>query len=349
MGRQSVWTDEIIRELTVDFVLATDEVWRLQGGRDVNQYRAAGGADPECLGFQDMAAEGHYGPGGGTKQGIYVCTPSGKFLGSVNSLSPKSVREMLQRSLKVWQTLPQAERQGNPQAAQPAHRWEWSSPADGLILKETIRYLSEGSADQQNPDHRFNFDFAWFSAAEAKQFLPPEPMVGKRHEIPPEIFQRLTRCHLLNTAHGESGTYHADQVQGELWAEVVSMDKNVIRVRLTGMNQSNRNRPITHGLSPPAKITAELLGLATWNRNTHQFSRFELVAVGKIFHQVNPEATPDKTIGWYFTLANPKQPFEQLPPTHLHAYAADWVNQPGFTLHDYRPSSNEQMKTEGKQ
>jgi hypothetical protein len=73
------------------------------------------------------------------------------------------------------------------------------------------------------------------------------------------------------------------------------------------------------------------------------------VAVGKIFHQVNPEATPDKTIGWYFTLANPKQPFEQLPPTHLHAYAADWVNQPGFTLHDYRPSSNEQMKTEGKQ
>ena len=82
-----------MRELTREFVLAADEVWRLQGGKDHRIYRTNGGDDPECLSFQMLAARGHYGPGGGTKQGIYACTPTGKFLASINSTDPAAVAE----------------------------------------------------------------------------------------------------------------------------------------------------------------------------------------------------------------------------------------------------------------
>ena len=85
-------------------------MWRLQGGRDHNRYRDSGGEDSECLSFQRMAAKGHYGPGAGTKQGIYVCTPAGEFLASINSTSPSAVGRMLQRGLQAWVDLPQASR-----------------------------------------------------------------------------------------------------------------------------------------------------------------------------------------------------------------------------------------------
>ena len=78
-----------MRELAQHFVLAADEVWRLQGGRDSAAWRERGGSDAECIAFQDMAALGHYGPGPGSKQGIYACTPSGGFLASVNSNDPE--------------------------------------------------------------------------------------------------------------------------------------------------------------------------------------------------------------------------------------------------------------------
>ena len=338
MGRQSVWTDDNIRALTENFVLAADEVWRLQGGYDFRKYQAAGGADPECVCFQEMASQGHYGPGGGTKQGIYVCTPAGKFLGSLNSSSPEAVQQMLKRSLQAWQELPAADRQAKLDSSQPNHRWEWSAPDKGLILKETIRYLKDGSPAQQTPDTRFNHDFAWFSAEEAKRLIPASPVVGETHEVPAEIYRRLARCHLLNTAHGEGGTYHADQVRGDLSVTILEVDPRQVRIKLSGKGVSTGSREKAFGLAPAAKIRTELLGFARFDRKTGQFSQFELVALGKLYNSTEAaaKAPADRNIGWFFTLADQDRPFDRLAPTHLHAYDAKWVAQPSLRLHDYQ-------------
>ena len=344
MGRQSVWTDDNIRALTENFVLAADEVWRLQGGYDFRKYQAAGGADPECVCFQEMASQGHYGPGGGTKQGIYVCTPAGKFLGSINSSSPEAVQQMLKRSLQAWQELPPADRQAKPDSSQPDHRWEWSAPRNGLILKETIRYLSNDSLANQKPDSRYNFDFAWFSAEEATRLLPESPVIGKKHEVPAEFYRRLARCHLLNTAHGEGGTYHADQVRGKLWVSVLDKNQQQIRIRIWGSGESTGSPTKRFGLAPAPKIVTELLGYGDFDRKTGQFSRFELVALGQLYNTPQPSATEPaaRTIGWYFTLADPDRPFDRLAPTHLHAYDAKWVQKPELGLHGYQPNRSDQ-------
>ncbi|MCH8148173.1 MAG: hypothetical protein IH987_09320, partial [Planctomycetes bacterium] len=65
-----MWTDERIIRLSSEFVPVADEVFRLQSH-----------ADPESRFFQSIADHGHYRAKGGTRQGIYVCTPNGKLLG----------------------------------------------------------------------------------------------------------------------------------------------------------------------------------------------------------------------------------------------------------------------------
>ena len=74
---------------------STDEVWRLQGAND-----------EDALMFQSIANKGHYRKKGGSRQGIYVLSPSGQLLSSVNSLNPDVVLEIIKEGLKKWDTLP---------------------------------------------------------------------------------------------------------------------------------------------------------------------------------------------------------------------------------------------------
>ena len=226
-------------------MLSTDEVWRLQGGRDSVAYREGGGDDPECCSFQKMAGEGHYGPGAGTKQGIYVCTSAGRFLASINSNSPKSVAAMLRRALDAWSKLPEAERAPAPAHSKPSHRWEWSYPEDGMVLEETFRYLPGGDAERKGA---FNRDYAWFSADEAKLFVSASPASGEQRELPEVLFHRLARQHLLNSVRGESGAFAASEVSGSLHARVLAVDDDKVRLRITGTSTSATDRGSTHRL-----------------------------------------------------------------------------------------------------
>ena len=64
-------------------------VWRLQGAKE-----------EDATLFQQIANKGHYRKIGGTRQGIYVCNPSGKLLTSVNSLDPEVVIKAINEGLE---------------------------------------------------------------------------------------------------------------------------------------------------------------------------------------------------------------------------------------------------------
>ena len=319
-------------------MLTTDEVWRLQGGSDFNQYQKAGGNDPECICFQQMAAQGHYGAGGGTKQGIYVCTPSGKFLTSINSLSGNAVAAVLKRGLSKWET-EFSEAAASPVAnLEPSHRWEWSYPEHGLVLKQTTRYLSDSPNPLVERDKRFNFDFAWFNPSEAMMFIPPQPVIGLEFQLPRTLFERFACYHLIETAHGESGIYHGNEVKGALQGKVIDVKPDSLKIQVTGSCHSISNRKQYRGLSPAKQIKIEFHGSFLFDRLDKEFDQFELIAKGRIFNSVKPaeDNTPPRSIGWYFKLADPEKPADRLSPTHLHAYNADWVKPPPLPLYNIR-------------
>ena len=159
-GRASVWSSQELRELTREFVPCADEVWRLQNG-----------TDGESLTFRAMADQGHFGGvKGGTRQGIYVSSPSGKLLASTNELDSTKVREVLETGLALWQLLPESERHAPADSdLEPAHRWESSRPAGGLVLVSVNRDLPNTLDASEGPAPKWNRDHVWLTRDEVSE------------------------------------------------------------------------------------------------------------------------------------------------------------------------------------
>ena len=136
-------------ELAGEFVAATDDVSRLQRGDD-----------PECAFFQKMADYGHFGGRPGTtRQGIYVCCPSGKFLASINHNSPERVLRMMEEALVAWQEVSSEERKlADESEINPRHRWEDSYPSGGLVIHVLTRDLPEKCTPDAPCESKWNQD-----------------------------------------------------------------------------------------------------------------------------------------------------------------------------------------------
>ena len=195
--------------MTKRFVPATDEVWRLQQG-----------TDPECVFFQEMADHGHYGGRPGqSRQGIYVLSPSGKFLASINSNSADRVLATLEQGLKAWEKLTAEEKRLSPNSEiKPRHRWETSYPKGGLVLSMFTRDLPADCDPSQPGAARWNQDRVWFSREEARRWLPQDPKPGDRHAVPQELVTRLARLHLVDTVNGQTTAFSraCDETRGQV-------------------------------------------------------------------------------------------------------------------------------------
>ena len=282
------------------FVPAADEVYRLQNG-----------SDPECRLFQKFAEQGHYGGRPGTtRQGTYVTTASGAFLGSINSNDPKRIADLLRRGLAQWQALPREERMlpTNPQAQVAAiRRAERFYPQDGLVLYVTSRDLPREAPLALPPrsawhEHAWNQDYAWFTKGEAKQFLPPRPQVGQKQELPVPVVHRIVCAHLVDNVRGQTTPFEEGHVKkARLTAEVMAVDGDTVSLRLDGETRTADEGQRGHGLD------MRLLGKATYDLAKERFTAFEMVAVGSRWggtqnnsRRADLDAAP---IGHVFTLA----------------------------------------------
>ena len=135
--------------------------------------------------FQKMANEGHYRKVGGTRQGIYVCSPNGTLLSSINSLDPDVVLESVMKGLDKWKSLPESERY-LPEGFIPSisHRWEDSYPENGLVLKGAKADLLSDPPRYSDRGDRWNVDHIWFNENEAHLWLPKKHAIGEKTAAP---------------------------------------------------------------------------------------------------------------------------------------------------------------------
>lgn len=306
---------------------AADETWRLQRG-----------TDSECRFFQAMANQGHY-RGDGTRQGIYACAASGAFLGSVNSLSPDEVLPVLEGALERWGKLaPAVRRLGADVDVTPAHRWEDSYPAEGLVLVSTNRDLpTSGGPDSARSPH-WNRDHVWFSMVEARSLLPAKPEVGDRHRVLGDLVERLARFHVVDNVRGQTVPFAEAEVAGsEIHTEVIGIEGRVVRLRIMGNLRAESRGTWLMGENDwkPSKANANgirtrLLGHATYDLGRRRFTVFEVVALGERWgftenngrHSMR-ESTP---IGFVFSLAKAD---DRIAPAFIDVYYTGWVKRPG--------------------
>lgn len=327
MGRR-VWSDSKVVELLPSFVLAADEVWRLQND-----------SDPECTFFR-RSTRGSDEAVKGSMQGIYVFAPSGKLLARRNTNSAPAVAELLESGLDAWDELPEAERGLADRAlVAPGFRWEHSYPEDGLVLRRTARDLPADGDPHAEAGGRFNRDAIWFSADEARAFFADGPVVGQRHALPEGVTQRFSLLALVDNVGGQTVPYHAtEDVNSELWTDVVGIDGELVSLAIHGRTGADAKGPWLfapdHNWAPPVdrawphSISTTALGSATYDLAAQRFVDFELLALGERAGRTVNQARRDPAaggVGFYCELAPPTW---RVPPTFIDVYDVPWVAEP---------------------
>ncbi len=267
--------------LAASFVPAADEVGRLQRGQD-----------GECLLFQKIAEQGHYAGRtvpSKTRQGIYAATAGGTLLASVNTRNPRRVADMLERALARWEELGRKERKEGASPVESVRRWETRYPADGLVLRTSVRDIDRESGPADWRAEAWNQDFAWFTREEALAMLPESKTVGAEGVWPADLAARLARCHLVDAVRGQVPAFAREHVErARIETRVLSADSGTLELELSGST-----RAVARGrwgvlnfkdLKEPSEqergFETELLGRATFDRKQERFTRFELIAAG---------------------------------------------------------------------
>ena len=273
--------------------------------------------DEDALLFRKFAKQRTVAKGNrGGAQGHYAVAPSGELLAASSSANPEVLVEMMKQGLAKWEALPREKRllskSPDPKASENWRLQENLYPDNGLVL----RVVARDRTRERWPDS--NLDYAWFRKDEARAFLSAEPKTGSKHNVPPELVQRLARFHLLDNVHALNYTFFPEEAieRARLTSTVVSVVGDLVTLTLEGETRASLVSPKKIGYEP------KLLGRATFNIKEQKFVAFELLAVGMRWGLGNCNQRHDPTpalMGIVFTLAG-DSPAERLPPAFVSRY-----------------------------
>jgi hypothetical protein len=303
-------------EQSKKFVPCTDEVYRLQRG-----------SDPDCVFFQAIAKQGHFGkPTQLSKQGIYVLTADGTFLSSINSNRPDDVLKVLQDGLEKFESLPDSQKEMVDVAKiESKNRWESKSPTGGLILAIYSRDLNEDMSFASPRKEKWNRDTAWFSKAEIFAAIPQDLEAGATFEMPAMIGNRLLRFHIVDTIKGQTDEFSEAEVKSEIMCTVTSASDEKIEFEFSGTTKSDSNS--TRNNRTPRGVVTKLRGVASFDRTAERFEKFDFVAIGyrwgKTRYNGRRRQANSSPIGFSGSLAPSDEP--TTTPGLIYAYDAVWV------------------------
>jgi hypothetical protein len=219
---------------------------------------------------------------------VDVITASGKLVahGELQVGNPKTHLASLERALKAWAALPEAERK--PGAVKvpergpldPRRNTAKGPPAGTLIVRVYNRQLERTATgeyrhtvpedyipalrdprvvgtDQATPlwTQPAN-DSLWITQAEARAMMPADPVPGQRVEVPTSLCERIFRFHLDPSRGLSENTNfaHVTADAGKLWLTVEEVGKTEVRLRLDGIaNLHNPRSALLTYQSPGVK------------------------------------------------------------------------------------------------
>ncbi|HVL39291.1 MAG TPA: hypothetical protein VM328_07855, partial [Fimbriimonadaceae bacterium] len=167
-------------------------------------HRLQRATDPEARLAQGVFEKGHYGGRTvptDTRQGTYALTPSGEFLGSLNSNDPSAVARMLKSALEKWNEMTPDQRlqKGDPKRqANEIQRGETMFPSDGLVLRVFVRDLPREKNVEGWRASAWNQDYLWYRKSEVLSWVPKEWSKGARTAVSEPLVKRLVKFNLVD-------------------------------------------------------------------------------------------------------------------------------------------------------
>lgn len=114
-------------------------------------------------------------------------------------------------------------------------------------------------------------DHVWLTEAEWKSLVPAEPKKDAVFAVPQAISQRIATFHLLDKALGCPGFFWS-KAACEMSLAIESVSESEVRMRLQGearLGEKDGGYPVRFG------------GFLAYDRTKKQFTRFDLLALGK--------------------------------------------------------------------
>ena len=300
-GRQVVWSDPRIQQLSREFVAVADEVYMLYPEDAGNLARVAD--DPAHLFFkrygESMPAGDWHHPG--TKQGIYMMGPQGEYLEGRFAASgdPDDVLARMQRALARWQTLRAARGYANepvPPARAEAPPEHAGKP---LLLRVSLRDLAPGARPGTTarwrpgafPDAQWQswlqwaWNQNWYGVDDPAAFVTTS---ARAQPVAPAAFRRLARAVLVDNVRGQAPEWREQHV---VVAELTM--RRLVAAGTWTIEYSGRVRMD----AGEQEIDLRLHGEGEWDPAAKRFVRFDLVALGERrgawpFHQRREQPGP---------------------------------------------------------
>jgi hypothetical protein len=210
LDRESTFADsEIIKTLQTKFVsVAIDQAYqRRQQDTEGDFYRGIAKDSPRGDGAN-----------GGTTQGLYIATPSGKYLGYTNHRSPDRVKKFIAEALAKFK--PSSSE--SVKSEKIDRRYHPNLPKGGLMIRVQAKVLG-GYAPSDDKWQKI------FHSALSRDNLW---MTQKEHQsvangvIPAIVQRRIARFHLVDNTRGEPPMW-SDQ-------EIKSINMKIENGKLTG-------------------------------------------------------------------------------------------------------------------
>jgi hypothetical protein len=288
-------------------------VWRLQNLDE-----------PDCVHFRLHCDEGpnfSRRSGSDTRQGYYAATPSGRWLGSLNSRNPANVAAMLREALQRWNAMSKEERllDYDPAEILPQiNRNENSYPEDGLVLRVNSRDLPRTGLDPTDwRSSAWNFDYAWFTRDEMISMFPRNVQRRQTWEMPEALIRRMAMLHMADNVRGQTNRYQPAGV------EEASLEFTLVRVRRGKAQLEMRGAVKLRDTERGRGFDATMFGRAVFDTNENKFEEFELVVSGERWGRTRFNARQDDEdrapIGFVFSLAS-DHPTERVAPAEFGAY-----------------------------
>ena len=188
------------------------------------------------------------GVGDDTRQGRYVFTAAGKFLGFNNNRGPDRILAMLRKSLAAFEKLPAAERapQEGTGEVKPEPRFFRPLPKNGAVVKVYTRVLERepngplrACAAPEGPNESFEhrgfgaaIDHFWLREEDVKRLIPDRDATASVPVPFPEVLaQRMARFHLADNTRGEPPHWRRDEVKAIAFTVT---PESPVRAKLSG-------------------------------------------------------------------------------------------------------------------
>lgn len=250
-------------------------------------------------------------------QGVYAITPSGKFLGKIDtgwpSYDPVKSLENLKAAKAKYESMEKEERMGRPVFTEKdrslvlsaTHKLE--SGTKLLTYARHYPFAEMELFDSRNPEYSKR-DALWFSAEETKGLLPSKLEKGVREGVAKADVERLLLHGHLMFGCPAWWTEHIKKADMEV--EVAKVEGDRVHLRYKGEFLMDANSQWNK-----SRYQGNLLGYAVWNTKDQAFEKLEWISVGEhtlqeLKSNLHRGSTKSTKLAAYIRLAG-KSDFEQ--------------------------------------